>query len=317
MSEEAPSLPWSGFRSNSSLSLAPRSRIFAGRYRVERFLGEGAAGVVWLTRDTRDKGRTWAVKELDYSGLSSGDRKEAIDLFEREASFLMQLDHKYLPKVVDCFCEGTSQFLVMERVEGPTLLSILQSRQSPLPEPEILNWGIQICEVLEYLHELDPPIIYRDLKPANVMVSVRGPIKLIDFGIARVLNPQKAGDTTAYGTPGYAPLEQYAGRATPLSDLYALGATLYHLATNQEPEQFRFSFPGARRFNLELSPKFETLLSHLLEKDASQRPLSASIVQAELSEIQAKPRSWWDKLKARVDHHWSELNAVAKRTPKS
>lgn len=298
------------------MSQPSRSRIFAGRYRVERFLGEGAAGVVWLTRDTRDKGRTWAVKELDYSSLSVADRKEAIDLFEREASFLMQLDHKYLPKVVDCFCEGTSQFLVMERVEGPTLLSILESRKSPIAEPDIVNWGMQICEVLEYLHELDPPIIYRDLKPANVMVSVRGPIKLIDFGIARVLNPQKAGDTTAYGTPGYAPLEQYAGRATPLSDIYALGATLYHLATNQEPEQFRFTFPPARRFNPQLGIKLETLLAAMLEKDASHRPLSASIVRSQMAEIHAKPTSWLEKVKARVEHHWSELSALSKRTQK-
>lgn len=285
------------------MSVSRNNRVLAGRYRVERKLGEGAAGIVWLAKDTRDKGRTWAVKELDYTSVPPQDRREAVELFQREASFLMQLSHDYLPKVVDCFVEGASQFLVMERVEGPTLLSILEAKNGPLPEEEVILWGIQLCQVLGYLHQLDPPIVYRDLKPANIMVSVRGPIKLVDFGIARVLNPQRAGDTTAYGTPGYAPLEQYAGKATPLSDLYALGATLYHILTNQEPEQFRFSFPPASRFNPSVNPGLEALLTQLLEKDPQNRPLGASIVLERLRAIEAKPLSWWAKVSAKFRHH--------------
>ena len=279
-------------------------RILAGRYRVERLLGEGAAGTVWLARDTREKGRVWAVKELDYSGLTVSEQQEAFGLFLREAEMLKQLDHLCLPKVVDHFTEQGRQYLVMERVEGPTLESLIQGNPLPLDEREVLGWGIQLCGVLHYLHSLNPPVVYRDLKPANVMVSVRGPIKLIDFGIARALNPNRPGDTTAYGTPGYAPMEQYVGKASPRSDLYALGATLYRLLTMQEPERFSFSFRPAREWNPQLSPAVESLLAQLLEKEPENRPASATQVKERLEKILSHPLPWWWKAKVKMDQLW-------------
>jgi serine/threonine protein kinase len=256
-------------------------------------------------RDTREKGKVWALKELDVSTLSYADQQEAWAMFCREADMLMQLDHPYLPKVVARFQEQGRHFLVMERVEGPTLQSVLKEARAALPESDVIQWGIQLCEVLQYLHSLNPPIVYRDLKPANVMVSVRGPLKLVDFGIARVLNPTQAGDTTAYGTPGYAPMEQYLGKTSPRSDLYALGATLYQLLTLQDPEQFRFTFPPLRRFCPEASPKLEALLEHLLQKEAHLRPESASEVQVRLSEIQQTGVSMWKRLKTGVKSWWT------------
>ena len=279
-------------------------RILAGRYRIERLLGEGAAGTVWLARDTREKGRVWAVKELDYSSLPPSEQRESFTLFQREAEMLMQLEHSFLPKVVDCFSEQGRQYLVMERVEGPTLESLVRGSSLALKETEVIPWAIQLCEVLHYLHTLTPPVVYRDLKPANVMVSVRGPIKLIDFGIARALNPSKPGDTTAYGTPGYAPLEQYVGRATPQSDLYALGATLYRMLTLQEPDQFNFSFRPARDWNPELSPGMEKVLADLLEKEAQNRPASALEVKERLQHVLSNPLPWWWKAKVRVGQMW-------------
>ena len=285
-------------------------RILAGRYRIERQLGQGAAGTVWLVRDTRQKGNVWALKELDVSGLNPAEQNEAWRMFCRESDMLMQLEHRYLPKVVERFQEGGRHYLRMERVEGPTLESILKSSAGPLPELQVLDWGQQLCEVLHYLHSLDPPIVYRDLKPANVMVSLRGPVKLVDFGIARALNPNKPGDTTAYGTPGYAPMEQYVGRASPRSDLYSLGVTLYELLTKQAPEQFNFRFNPPLQYNGDLSPQTGQLLMELLEKEPEKRPATAEIVRQRLAAIARSPqprllqlaRRWWRNLR---ESKWS------------
>ena len=279
-------------------------RILSGRYRIERLLGSGASGTVWFVRDTREKGKVWALKELDVSGLSPQEQQEAWVGFCREADMLMQLEHPYLPKVVARFQEHGRHFLVMERVEGPTLQSVLKDAKVPLAESDVVAWGVQLCEVLHYLHSLQPPIVYRDLKPANVMVSVRGPLKLVDFGIARVLNPTQAGDTTAYGTPGYAPIEQYLGKTSPRSDLYALGATLYQLLTLQDPEPFRFNFPPLRRFVPDASPKLELLLSDLLQKEADLRPESAYDVLQRLGEIREQRKGLWKRVKGQVKSWW-------------
>jgi len=279
-------------------------RILSGRYRIERLLGSGASGTVWFVRDTREKGKVWALKELDVSSLSAQEQQEAWVMFCREADMLMQLEHPYLPKVVARFQEQGRHFLVMERVEGPTLQSVLKEAKVPIPEADVVTWGIQLCEVLHYLHTLQPPIVYRDLKPANIMVSVRGPLKLVDFGIARVLNPTQAGDTTAYGTPGYAPIEQYLGKTTPRSDLYALGVTLYQLLTLEEPEQFRFNFPPLRRFAPNASAKLELLLEDLLQKEADGRPESAHEVLVRLTEIRQQRVALWRRLKHQVKTWW-------------
>lgn len=279
-------------------------QVLCGRYRIERLLGQGAAGTVWLVRDTRSKGLVWALKELDVSTLPLSEQNEAWRMFCREADMLMQLEHPFLPKVIERFQEQHRHYLLMERVEGPTLESILKSAAGPLLEHQVVDWGRQLCEVLHYLHTLEPAIVYRDLKPANVMVSVRGPVKLVDFGIARALNPTRPGDTTAYGTPGYAPMEQYMGQASPQSDLYALGVTLYELLTRQSPEQFSFRFPPASQHNPEISPAMELLLSELLQKEAVNRPVSAQVVGQRLDAITRTPRPW---LPPAVRRWWRNL----------
>ncbi|MBI3925073.1 MAG: serine/threonine protein kinase [Armatimonadetes bacterium] len=284
------------------MSRAIPGALLSGRYRVDRLLGEGAAGTVWLVRDTREKGLVWALKELDFSGLPSSERDEQRKLFFREASMLMQLRHECLPRVVDRFSEGGREYLVMERVEGPTLDSVLKSHEGPIPEHEAAAWGVEICRVLEYLHGLEPPVIYRDLKPANVMIGVRGPIKLVDFGIARSMNPTRPGDTTAYGTPGYAPPEQYMGRACPESDIYALGATLYQLVTRWSPQEFTFRFAPAREHNPELSAAIESLLGWMLQQKPEERP-GARRVREALERIAAQPRPWWSRALGRA-RHW-------------
>ncbi len=276
--------------------------LLAGRYQVERLLGEGAAGTVWFVRDTRQKGSTWALKELDFSTVPLDERDEARKLFDREAAILVRLSHPYLPRVVDRFHLDEREYLVMERVEGPTLEHIYRTQKS-LQENEVAGWGAQVCEVLDYLHSLDPPVIYRDLKPANVMVMVRGgAIKLVDFGIARAMSTGKAGDTTAYGTPGYAPPEQYMGRAVPQSDLYALGATLYQLLTRVEPRPFDFEHRPARSVNPDISPGMGDLLDHLLAVESADRPATAREVQERLLSLAGQTRTWVSKAMSRLGH---------------
>ncbi len=280
-----------------------------------RLLGEGAAGKVWLVRDTRERGLTWAMKELDFSLLPLSEQEEQKRLFHREAAMLRLLDHKSLPKVVDHFSEHGKEYLVMERVEGPTLESVLKSTTTCIPEDQAARWGMQICEVLEYLHSLDPPIIYRDLKPSNVMLGIKSPLKLIDFGIARVMNPTRPGDTTAYGTPGYAPPEQYLGKACPQSDIYALGATLHQMVTRWEPEQFTFHFPPARFCNPEVSREMEELLAQMLHKDPRERPASAGEVKRLLEPIAKRRRSWFSRYLARLEYWW-ESKTGSRAEPK-
>lgn len=277
-------------------------KILAGRYLVKRKLGEGAAGVVWLVNDTRQQGLQWALKELDFATVPLDERDEARKLFVREAETLQNLSHPALPKVVDRFHADDCEYLVMQRVEGPTLEDLFRGGK-PRPEPEVARWGAQICEVLDYLHSQDPPVVYRDLKPANVMITKGDDsIRLVDFGIARAVNPTKAGDTTCYGTPGYAPPEQYMGKTVPQSDLYSLGATLYQLLTRHEPRPFAFEFAPTASRNPDISPRMCRLLDRLLSVEVADRPATAREVGEELTELIGYSRGWMSKAVSRLGH---------------
>ncbi len=278
--------------------------LLAGRYRFERLLGEGATGRVWLAADTRDRGRVWAVKEVDFRRVPVAERPEALALFEREASILMRLRHPSLPRVEDRLSQDGREFLVMERVEGPTLADILRQGGDFLDEALVASWGVQVCEVLSYLHGLVPPVVYRDLKPSNVMVQVNGPVKLVDFGIARRMRSGRPGDTTAYGTPGYAPPEQYRGLAEPRSDLYALGATIFELLSGRDPQPLGFVFPPLRDLNPEVSVEMEALLAACLEVEPAARPASAREVQERLEVLARRRRGWLHRVVDRLQHRF-------------
>ena len=256
-------------------------RVLNGRYRIERQLGAGAAGVVWLVRDTRLRGQVWALKELDFDAVASAsERSELVALFEREASTLMALHHPALPRVVDRFWEGGHGFLVMERVDGPTLAAVLQGRKIPFEPSEALSWMRALCDILVWLHARVPPMLYRDVKPANIMLGVDGQLRLIDFGIARPCNPSRPGDTFAYGTPGYAPPEQYAGHAVPTSDVYALAITLYQMLTLRDPT---VDWPGgymlrpASYYNPAVPSDLDHLLTSCTALDPLLRPSSEQL----------------------------------------
>ncbi len=193
--------------------------------------------------------------------------------FRREAQMLARLHHDNLVSVVETFEELGKHFLVMEFVPGRTLLNVLDLAGGPLPEQRVLTWARQVIDVIQYLHTQDPPIIYRDLKPANVML-VEGTerIKLIDFGIARLHKTGKTSDTEAFGTAGYAPPEQYGkGQTDQRSDIYAFAATMHHLLTNRDPSLNPFNWLSIRRYNPSVSTRVDTAIMQALNLDPQKR----------------------------------------------
>jgi hypothetical protein len=218
-------------------------------------------------------GMRWAVKEISPAALPASERTQAIADFRREAQMLATLQHPNLPTVVETFEEMGKHFLVMEFIPGRTLLNLLDSTQDFLPEERVLVWAWQLLDVLHYLHSQDPPIIYRDLKPSNVMlVESTERIKLIDFGIARFHKAGKTRDTEAFGTAGYAPPEQYGkGQTDQRSDVYALAATLHHLLTKHDPSHNPFTWLPVRRYNPAVSVRLESALQRALNLDPAKR----------------------------------------------
>ncbi|MGH2516515.1 MAG: protein kinase domain-containing protein, partial [Ktedonobacterales bacterium] len=239
---------------NSTGRLPPQAHL-AGRYLVLKNVGQGGMAAVYKATNLRS-GATVAIKEMSQDGLSPSDLAEALASFRSEAKMLADLRHPNLPRVYESFEDNTRQYLVMEFIDGETLEQRQQrANGAALPQAEVLGWARQLCDVLTYLHNRKPPIIFRDLKPANIMLTPNGQIKLIDFGIARVFAPGRVHDTQVLGTPGFAPPEQYGKAQTDVrADLYALGCTLYQLLTGYDPATTPFNLPPMHSRNAAISP---------------------------------------------------------------
>ena len=230
---------------------------------------------------------------MSTAGLTTTeDLRQAFEAFRREATMLATLSHRNLPKVVDNFEESGREYLVMELVRGTNSLGLLAKRNKPLPPDQVIAWGEQLCDVLGYLHSRKPPIIFRDLKPDNIMVDNDGVVKLIDFGIARHFTPGKKADTTAIGTTGYAPPEQYGkGQTDARSDIYALAATLHQLLTRRDPSQDPFNFPPARQLNPAVPQGLSAALQKALSTSPADRwPTTADFRKALSAPAPAPPR---------------------------
>lgn len=253
--------------------LLSASAIIGGRYRVTGKLGQGGMAAVYQAEDTRLRGKICAIKEMSDALLADpAERQLAISNFQREAQFLANLSHPNLPRVTDSLVETNKYYLVMDFVSGNTLENLLAQRGHPFSEAEVRGWLYQLCNVLSYLHNHNPPIIFRDLKPDNIMLDQRGQVKLIDFGIARHFDPHKAKDTTALGTLGFAAPEQYGkSQSDARSDLYALGATIHRLLTGHDPSTTPFKIPPVRTLNPQVSQTLSDVIDRCLQLDPKQR----------------------------------------------
>ena len=266
----------------------PVQKLINGRYQLEVRVGQGGMGAVYKALDTRFNNRPIAVKEMSRTGLSALQIQEAEEAFERESRILADLLHPNLPRIYDHFTENERSYLVMDFIEGRTLEDYLEKANgSSLPLDQVVEWAEQICNVLNYLHNHQPPIIFRDLKPSNVMISESGHIYLIDFGIARMFKPGQSHDTIALGSPGFAAPEQYGkAQSSPRSDIYSLGALLHCLLTGVDPSEQPFFFKPASQLNPAVPLNLEQLFQQMLEMDAQKRPASAQDVLKVLRQTQ-------------------------------
>jgi serine/threonine protein kinase len=278
----------------SATPTAAASRSLAGtllpntllrqRYQILAQIGEGGFGAVYKARDAELGHRLVAIKEMNQSGLASQELREAAEAFHREANLLAGLSHPSLPRIYDHFSEDGHWYLVMEFIEGETLERRLERAfNRHLPVKESLELAIQLCKVLEYLHTRQPPIIFRDLKPSNVMLTSDGSVYLIDFGIARLFKPEQRKDTMAFGSPGYAAPEQYGkAQTTPRSDVFSLGALLHQMLTGNEPSDTPFRFAP---LTMPRPAGLGTFISQMVSLDELKRPPSMGIVRRELERL--------------------------------
>jgi serine/threonine protein kinase len=266
--------------------------VLRDRYKVVELVGHGGMGAVYRADDLRLEGRQCAVKEvIPESGASPAALEQAQEQFRREASTLARLDHPNLPKVSDFFSDDGRDYLVMDFVPGRDLKQLMDEsrrRGQFLDEELVLAWAEQLCQALIYLHGQDPPILHRDIKPANVKLTPAGTIKLVDFGLVKLMALDDARTITILqgrGTVQYTPLEQYGGdtgHTDARSDIYCLGATLYHLLTNQPPidAKQRFlkpdSLPAPHELNPRLSPQTENAILWAMSMHPDDRPASVA-----------------------------------------
>ena len=272
----------------------PRGAVLQKRYEIIKVLGVGGMGSVYLAQDLRFTGviRRCALKEMTSSTPDPHIRRLAVESFSREANLLVQLNHPGIPKIYDFFTEAVRSYLVMEYVEGEDLENVLENIEGMLKEELVLDWAIQVCDVLVYLHSQVPPIIFRDLKPSNIMLRKQNKIALIDFGIAKVFEAGQKG--TMIGTEGYSPPEQYRGVADPRGDIYALGATLHQLLTKRDPRlepPFTFHEEPARLLNPALSEETNAVIMKALEYEPEKRYPSAQALKDALTAALKKDKS--------------------------
>ena len=281
--------------------LSPHT-LFRNRYFIMSKVGAGGFGSVYKATDVQGGDRLLAIKEVSLVGLQPQAMLEATATFQHEVSLLSQLDHPHLPRVHEHFETPGHWYLVMDFIAGETL----EEYQSKMPNrrlllSEVLEIGLQLCTVLGYLHSQQPPIVFRDLKPANIMRTPTGQLFLIDFGIARYFKPGQAKDTVALGSLGYAAPEQYGkAQTTPRADIYSLGAVLHQLLTTRDPSESPFRFlplrpqnpqnhsdPGSLSTSMVdvLANKLEILIACMLDMDVNKRPADVAYVKQELHVI--------------------------------
>ena len=259
------------------------------RYRLGTTLGEGGYSAVYRGWDTHEGEREVAIKQITLRGLNAEETIEATNTYNREIEALSALNHPQVPHLYDHFNDAGHWYLVLEYIQGQTLETFLGTREAqnkPLHIEEILTMGLQLCSVLEHLHTRHPPIIFRDLKPGNIMRAPAGKLYLIDFGIARRYTPGQRHDTQSLGSPGYAAPEQYGRAQTDArADIYSLGALLQQLLSGHDPSEERPGLLPTRFNGRPGNADLEALITRMLASDPQNRPASASDLRRELERI--------------------------------
>lgn len=245
-------------------------KIIDGKYEILTKIGQGGMSTVYLAMDKR-LNKQWAIKEIRKEKHNSNNAIVVKSILA-EAQLMKKLDHAALPRIVDIIEDNEAIYVVMDYIEGETLSKILRE-YGPQPEETVIEWAKQLCEVLDYLHTRQPAVIYRDMKPSNVMLKPDGKIKVIDFGIAREYKENNNSDTVSLGTRGYAAPEQFGGKGQTdaRTDVYCLGVTLYHLVTGKSPCEEPYEIYPIRRWNPALSGGLEKIIIKCTRPDPNDR----------------------------------------------
>lgn len=268
-------------------ALQPNTILLA-RYRIMAMLGGGGQGAVYQARDLNfpDARRLVAVKEMLVTAPDPNLRQIALKTFQREANILATLSHPAIPKIYDFFDQNDRAYLVMEYINGNDLEAIL-NKTKKLPMEKIIEWAIDLCDVLFYLHSYQPePIIFRDMKPANIMIDSLGKVRLIDFGIAKIFVQNEK--QTQIGTEGYCAPEQYKGMANPLSDIFGMGSTLHQVITRTDPRlfpPFTFRERPLADYNDEAAPELQAIIDKATSTEPKDRFQSCAEMKAALEAL--------------------------------
>lgn len=276
--------------------MAEIGSVIDGKYEILREIGHGGMSVVYLAMDTH-LNKQWAVKEIKKKGSGKND-EIIVNSLLAEANLMKRLDHAALPRIVDIIDNGVTIYVVMDYIEGESLDKIL-NEYGAQPEELVIGWAMQLCDALAYLHAQKPPIIYRDMKPANIMLKPEGNIKIIDFGIAREYKEQSLADTTVLGTKGYAPPEQYSGQTDARSDIFALGMTMHHLLTGIDPRSGE-AYAPVRMWNPELSEGIELIIDKCVEPAPENRYQNCSDLLYDLEHPDLITRGYKKRQKRKV-----------------
>ncbi len=269
----------------------PEDTVLENRYRIDRLLAHGGMGAIYRGFDTK-LDIPVAIKENFFQ------TPQSIRQFEQEARILARLHHNNLPRVIDHFTADGQQYLVMDYIDGTDLWEMVKSQKRPLEEQQALNYLVQVCDAVSYLHQYIPPIIHRDIKPQNIKITPDGRAVLVDFGIAKMVQDDSRTNTGARGiTPGFSPPEQYSGTGTtPASDIYSLGATLYAVLTGKKPPDSvsllvdQASFEPPDKLNEKLSPQVSQAVMHAMQPQPQNRPQSVAEWQRHLQAIEEPTR---------------------------
>ena len=279
--------------------MARLGEIIDGKYEVLREIGKGGMSVVYLAMDKR-LNKQWAIKEF-RKDKDDASKQVALKALLDEANLMKKLDHPTLPRIVDIIETNQTVYIVMDYIEGESLNKVLDAYGAQ-PQEAVVEWAKQLSEVLDYLHTQNPPVIYRDMKPANIMLKPDGTVRLIDFGIAREYKEGKEGDTEAIGTRGYAAPEQFGGRGQTdaRTDIYSLGVTLYHLVTGKNPAEPPYEIYPIRHWDPTLSSGLEWLIQKCTQLNPNDRYQSCAEVTYVLENLDKFEGTYQKKLRGKV-----------------